>query len=121
MNRKKSIYSVTFDNKNPYWTKSRQMNVLFLRNVQNYMNDLLRFKEYPGLAKHLILNDVLDRLGFPKTKVGYIVGWIYDEKNPIGDNYIDFDINPRGSNPNVVLDFNVDGIIFDRLTYGVSD
>lgn len=109
MKRKKSIYSVTFDEKNPYWTKSRKVNVMFLRNMLNYANDLLRREEY------LFLNDVFKILGFPKTKAGHLVGWIYDEKNPIGDNYIDFDINPRGSNPNVVLDFNVDGDIAHKL------
>ena len=115
MGRKKSIYSVTFDNKNRYWTKSRFMNVMYLRSMQNYMNELLRYKEYAGLPKHIFLNEVLEKLGFSKTKVGFIVGWIYDEKNPIGDNYIDFDINPRGYNPNVVLDFNVDGNILDMI------
>lgn len=115
MGRTKSIYSVTFDEKNPYWTKSRELNVMCLRRMQSYVNEILRFKEYPGLKQHIMLNDVLDRLGFPKTKAGYVVGWIYDEQNPVGDNYIDFDINPRGTNPNVVLDFNVDGTILDKL------
>ena len=115
MKRKKSIYSVTFDEKNPHWTRSRKVNIMFLRLTQAYVNDLLRIKEYPGAHKHLFLNEVLERLGFSKTKEGHYVGWIYDEKNPIGDNYIDFDINPRGSNPNVVIDFNVDGVILDKV------
>ena len=73
------------------------------------------------MINHIVLNDVFEKLGFPKTAMGYLVGWIYREKNPIGDNYIDFDINPRGFNPNVVLDFNVDGNIIDMLMYGISD
>lgn len=115
MKRIKSMYSVTFDEKNPYWTRSRKFNVLFLRQQQSYVNDILTIKKYPSLKQHIMLNDVLDKLGFPKIKAGYVVGWIYDERNPVGDNYIDFDINPRGTNPNVVLDFNVDGVILDKL------
>lgn len=39
---------------------------------------------------YLYLNEVYDLLGIEKTNAGRVVGWIYDEKNPIGDNLVDF-------------------------------
>ena len=64
-------------------------------------------------------------LGIPVTKAGQVVGWIYDEKNPVGDNYVDFGIfnihrEPsrdfvNGREPSVLLDFNVDGNILDMI------
>jgi hypothetical protein len=56
-----------------------------------------------------------------------VAGWIYDENNPIGDNYVDFglydgnectavDFKGLGlvAQP-IPLDFNVDGNIYDRM------
>ena len=61
-------------------------------------------------------------LGIPKTKVGQIVGWIYDEEHPIGDNYVDFGIYDlrntefvNGHENVALLDFNVDGNILDLI------
>ena len=54
-----------------------------------------------------------------------IVGWVYDENNEVGDNYVDFgiyDINKpkardfvNGYEKVIVLDFNVDGNIWDLM------
>ena len=64
-------------------------------------------------------------LGIPKTKAGQIVGWVYDEKNPNGDNFVDFgiyDMNKErarafvnGYERTILLDFNVDGNILDLI------
>ena len=64
-------------------------------------------------------------LAIPRTKAGQVVGWIYDEKHPIGDNFVDFgiiDINDErkrafmnGYERNILLDFNVDGNILDLI------
>ena len=64
-------------------------------------------------------------LGAKRTKAGAQVGWVYDEKNPVGDNYVDFGIfdiyNPKsrdfvnGYEKVIVLDFNVDGVILDLI------
>ena len=64
-------------------------------------------------------------LGIDKTKAGQIVGWIYDPKNTKGDNFVDFGIynmsNDRvrafvnGYEPTILLDFNVDGNIWDLM------
>ena len=65
-------------------------------------------------------------LGFPRTKAGQVVGWVYDEKHTVGDNFVDFglfnDINDErkqafvnGYERSVLLDFNVDGPILDLM------
>ena len=64
-------------------------------------------------------------LAIPRTKAGQVVGWIYDKKHPIGDNFVDFgiiDINDErkrafmnGYERNILLDFNVDGNILDLI------
>ena len=50
-------------------------------------------------------------LGLPKTKTGSVVGWIYDKDNPVGDNFVDFNLIGQEGQLNYVLDFNVDGVI----------
>ena len=64
-------------------------------------------------------------LGIQRTRAGQVVGWIYDEKNPIGDNYVDFGIMDirneasrnfvNGLEKAVWLSFNVDGNILDNF------
>ena len=64
-------------------------------------------------------------LGIPRTQAGQIVGWIYDEKHPIGDNKVDFGIYNTYNEANrnfvngyertILLDFNVDGNILDMI------
>ena len=109
MKRATSKYSKTFDDRNEAWVKNRKHNLMFLKTQQAYANNLLKVKGW------LVLNDIYDMLGFPRTKEGCFVGWIYEENNQIGDNFIDFDIHCKGNHPNVILDFNVDGNIIDRI------
>ena len=114
-----SDYARFFDESSPYWQKDPEYNLMFLKAQQQYANDLLRAKG------RLFLNDVYDMLGIDKTKAGQIVGWIYDPKNTKGDNFVDFGIynmsNDRvrafvnGYEPTILLDFNVDGNIWDLM------
>ena len=74
---------------------------------------------------HLFLNEVYDLLGFPRTKAGAVVGWIYDERHPIGDNFVDFGIFNiqrekardfvNGYEAAIILDFNVVGDITGEI------
>ena len=89
---------------------------MFLRTEQQYANDRLR------AVGHLFLNEVYDRLDIPKTKAGQIVGWVYDPKNPKGDNFVDFGMcemlrqtDDGEREPVILLDFNVDGNILDLI------
>lgn len=111
-----SLYARFFNETSPAWNENAEYNLTFLRSQQMYANEMLKVRKY------VFLNDVYDMLGLPRTKAGQIVGWIYDEKNPIGDNCIDFGIFVwsnrefvNGHENTVLLDFNVDGNILDRL------
>ena len=110
-----SVYARFFDDGCKGWQKDAEMNLFTVRQVQNWANEILKAKG------HLFLNDVYEMLGIPKTSAGQIVGWVYDEKHPVGDNYVDFGIydlyNERkrafvnGYERTILLDFNVDGDI----------
>lgn len=108
-----------FDESNPYWQKDAELNKMFLRAQMSFFNDKLK------VEKRVFLNDVLKALGFPTTKAGQIVGWVYDPENPDIDNYIDFGINDiyrpavrdfiNGYERSIMLDFNVDGNIWKDM------
>ena len=72
---------------------------------------------------HLFLNEVFDQLGLSRTREGAVVGWL---KNGEGDGYVsfgDFDASiyrvPSDSytrvDSNFIVDFNVDGVIWDKI------
>lgn len=103
-----SQYSIIFDDCSHAWTKDKKYNLIFLKHQENFFNELLRIREY------LFLRDVYEGLGLPITKESCKVGWIYDENNKIGDNFVAFDIRETNSS-NYIVDFNVDGEIIDRL------
>lgn len=114
-----SDYAKIFDESCAGWTKDPEKNLMFIKLQQAHANDKLQAE---GV---LFLNDVYAMLGFPKTSAGQVVGWIYDEECPNGDNYVDFGIydvdRPKardfvnGYERSIVLDFNPDGIIYDKL------
>lgn len=114
-----SPYSIVFDDGNAGWDKDPELTKFFLIQQQNYANDLLKARG------HLFLNEVYDMLGAQRTKAGQSVGWVYDENDPIGDNFVDFGIfdihKPKardfvnGYERVIVLDFNVDGPINELL------
>ena len=116
-----SVYARCFDEYNPNWKDNNEYNLDFLRGTQRYLQACLERDGY------LFLNDVYRELGFEATRAGQLVGWIYNpEGNPSGDNCVSFGLyNPEhgsalgdfiNGNSNVVfLDFNVDGVILDRI------
>lgn len=114
-----SEYAKFFDDGCKGWTKDPDFNLMFLRDQQKYANLLLKQKG------HLFLNEVYDLLGIPRTTAGQVVGWLYDEKCPNGDNYVDFGIYDlyddkkrdfvNGYERTILLDFNVDGPIMDLI------
>ena len=114
-----SDYARFFDAASEYFHKDPEYNLMYLRRQQDYANELLKSRG------HLFLNEVYDLLDIPRTKAGQMVGWIYDPKNnKDGDNYVDFGIykenDPHrrfvnGLEYNILLDFNVDGVICDLI------
>lgn len=114
-----SIYARFFDESCKGWTKSPEDNLRFLKMVQAWANKKLQADGY------LYLNDVYEALGILKTKAGHVVGWIYDEAHPVGDNFVDFGIYDlynekarefvNGYERVILLDFNVDGNIWELM------
>lgn len=111
-----SVYARFFDAGCTAWRNDSEYNLMYLKQQQKYANGVLKEQGY------LFLNDVYDMLGIPRTKAGQVVGWVYNEENPNGDNFVDFGIynegnedfvNGFGKNP--LLDFNVDGNILDKM------
>lgn len=95
------------------WSPIHDYNLSFLTQKEKYFNDRLVAKGF------VTVNDVYAELGYPPTEAGMICGWRY--KSDRGDGYISF--RPRGIDGNwimgkdgdsIVLDFNIDGSIFDE-------
>lgn len=115
----RSPYTFCFDETCMGWVRDAEANKFFLVRQQDYANERLKAKG------HMFLNEVLDMLGMQRCRAGQTVGWVYDEKNPIGDNYIDFGIFDihcpdsrsfvNGLEKSVWLNFNVDGDILSNL------
>ena len=104
-----SQYARFFDESCVNWTKDRNYNVMFLKMQERNFNDLLRKKGY------LFLGDVYEMIGIPITKDSCIVGWIYEEHNKIGDNFVKFIYDENDESACILIDFNVDGNIINRL------
>ncbi len=111
-----SEYARMFDSNSVYWRNDHDQNLFHIRNQELYANDQLNGRG------HIFLNEVYDMLGLPRSKAGAVVGWVKDksvksveirvyeptesEKNERVNGY---------SNPPFLLDFNVDGVIFDAI------
>ena len=111
-----SPYARWFNEKCVGWCKDSETNKFFLLHQQAYANELLKARGY------LFLNEIYDMLGIPRTKAGQVVGWVFDKENPIGDNFVNFGLYDNqnedfvnGYENSILLDFNVDGMILDRL------
>lgn len=105
----------------PGWDPNPEYRLMYIKGQQKAANEQLK------RVGHLFLNDVYTMLGYPKTIAGQSVGWIYDEKHPHGDNYVDFGVFNKNSeqacrfvnglDSSVFLDFNVDGPIIDEVGF----
>jgi len=112
-----SIYARFFDVSSPSWSKEPEYNLIFLKCQQNYANDLLHARG------HVFLNEVYDMLGIPRSKAGAVVGWLLG----VGDDFINFGVFDdrsdkardfvNGFEGSILLDFNVDGVVYDRIEF----
>ena len=109
-----SQYARFFDSSSTQWNRNSEYNLMFLKSQQNYANDLLKSRG------HIFLNEVYDMLGIPRSQAGQIVGWVLGE----GDDFVDFGIFDdsgdardfvNGYKDSILLDFNVDGIVYDLI------
>ena len=110
---KLSVYAKIFDEYSEFWKKDPEMNRIFVQCQQNFANHKLHAKG------HLFLNEVYDMLGLDHSSAGAVVGWVL---GPDGDNYVDFGIFEsfntafvNGWERSIILDFNVDGLIWDKI------
>lgn len=111
-----SVYAKFFDKMNSNWSHEWEYNRIFLQAQQNYANLRLQARGY------LLLNEVYESLGIPHTKAGCVVGWHIAKD---GDNYVDFGIFDKnkemarhfvnGNEGAILLDFNVNGIVYDKI------
>lgn len=110
---KLSDYSKFFDESCSAWEKDAEINRLKVQHEQNWFNEKLRARG------HVFLNEVYDAFGMERTSAGSVVGWVLGGD---GDNYIDFGLFDayssrfvNGLERSILLDFNVDGVIFDKI------
>lgn len=114
----RSEYAVEFGRDNPNWSDARpEYNLVFLRAQETYHNNRLQ------AHGHVLLNDVYDSLGMPRTPAGCVVGWLKDGV----DGVVDFGLFDAGSPEEndyfyffdgegpIYLDFNVDGEVWYKI------
>lgn len=114
-----SDFARLFNDGNKNWNPSPDYNLIFLRRIQNYLNDQL---EAHGTV---LLNDAYVELGFDRTEAGAVLGWSLAKEGPavrrinfgIWDDdrmetLVDFML---GREDNILVDFNVDGPVHHFL------
>lgn len=113
-NGQSSPYARLFDQSNKHFQKDFGLNRFFIQTQEKFANENLRANG------HMFLNEVYDALGFERSPEGQQVGWLW--KDGDGDGYIDFGLFEdeavsfmNGTERCVWLDFNVDGIIMDKI------
>lgn len=126
-----SPYSRIWDESALEWSPNREIQYLTLRSLENHFN---RELDARGVV---FLNDVYKALGLPMSPEAALVGWIKNYETPKmkalaeklgrtpGDGVIDFGVFDgetasaraylAGDDDRVVLDFNVDGVVYDLV------
>jgi hypothetical protein len=102
------IYSIRFDESNVNWERNAAWTLLFLKNIQNWVNDLLVARG------HVFLNDIYDRLGVDRTPAGQLVGWL-SKGNVNNGIYFEIDNHATEAVPYMQISFTPDGVIYDKI------
>jgi hypothetical protein len=112
-----TMYARFFDQLSTEWSRDPEYNLVYLKHQQSYFNHMLRARG------HVFLNEVYDALGIERSKEGNVVGWVFGGGDD-SDNHVDFGLyedNPKardfinGREGSILLDFNVDGTILDKI------
>ena len=108
-----SVYARFFDETCTNWDRDAEYNLMFIRQIQQAANNKLQAQG------HLSLNEVYEMLGLDKSRAGAFAGWIYNPRNQVGDDYVDFGIYDvrneqkrlfvNGHEKSILLDFNCIG------------
>lgn len=110
-----SPYDLIFDEMIDEWQPDAQYNKWHLAQVEDTANRRLRTQGY------LFLNDVYRMIGRYNSGAmivkpeGQIVGWLYDPNNENLQNCVKLSLDKMHGDRNVVLHFNVDGPIIDKI------
>lgn len=86
------------------WSDDPRVNQLVLRNAEEHINNTLRRRG------HVFLNDVYDLLGMTRTSHGAISGWLFTDNKLIA-----FTPNDLEPGDEIELEFDYDGVIYNRL------
>lgn len=106
MDEAKHNFGMIFDSRNPNWSKNSEVNALFLRAAQQFVNQKLM------VAGFVFLNEVYEVLGYPRTAQGQIQGWFWEQ----GSQIIDFDYAESGDEEgSITIRVVTDGEIWQRL------
>lgn len=121
-NQEWSIYSRFFDEYSSKWTNNAAYNLMFLKAMESTADDKLYAQGY------LFLSDVFEALGLPDCEMAHVVGWhLSSKERREHKKHVDFRIIDLGEltesqrlfvngyEPSVLLDFNVDGVIWDKV------
>ena len=117
-----SPYSRIFDETSDAWSPSPEYNKTYILCKEQEANDKLRMRGWLTLA------EVYEMLGFEATEASLAVGWVLGN----GEDVVKFNIFDvyndatrrfvNGYEPSIILDFNVDGVILDKLrTIGLRE
>jgi hypothetical protein len=108
---KTSLYARSFNESNPNWQPDAESNRVYLTGIQNYWNNVLHARG------HVFLNEVYDSLGMDHSQPGAVVGWMSGPHAK--DDFIDFGFfeawQINNMDPEIWLDFNVDGPIWNKI------
>lgn len=116
-----SIYARYFDQTNPNWRGREDYDFVFLKKLQNDLNDMFYIN-----YGYLMLNTALYEGGWPMTKLGQTAGWI-NRSDGTSDNFVDLGIFDQNGKPKqwaldmyrregrILVDFNVDGDIIHEV------
>lgn len=123
-----TTYSVRFgEDTSPFYQTSREYNIMRIKQTEREANRLLKLKGF------MFLNDIYKMLDMKPTKVGQLVGWMYNPDDESIPSYISIDYtswkemdasDPRmmeleaeGNNKfyDLWLSFTPDGCIIDKI------
>lgn len=112
-----SDYARVFDKRSREWRDSPEYNMMYVRSQEKFANERLKAVGY------VFLSEVFDDLGIPDCPAARITGWTFDETRP-DDKQISFGIFEladenanfiNGYEPDIYLDFNVEGVMYDKI------
>lgn len=111
-------FSLLFGPGSKYWDDDPDLRWLFLSGLETELTVELRAGGYGNFISE---NYVREKLGYPKTEMGQLVGWFYYPDIPFYENKISFglDYDPTGKikqfkdgdEESIWLNFNCDGFL----------